>query len=144
MRSQNAGLGLKGSNYGASSSDSYKDKLKKLVCYSVAGHFAPCRARPFQSVLFELDKGETTLVLLKKTRHQKKQSDEQSYTTNSVCFLHNPAALDKCLSLKLQKQGQRAKPSLYYMAFQFLKKLWYCVGGRVKQKFGFIKRVDKG
>ena len=32
MRSQNAGLGLKGSNYGASSSDSYRDKLKKLVC----------------------------------------------------------------------------------------------------------------
>lgn len=32
MRSQNAGLGLKGSSYGASSSDSYKDKLKKLVC----------------------------------------------------------------------------------------------------------------
>ncbi|XP_029206023.2 RNA-binding protein 5-like isoform X1 [Acropora millepora] len=31
MRSQNAGLGLKGSNYGASSSDSYKDKLKKLA-----------------------------------------------------------------------------------------------------------------
>ena len=34
MRSQNAGLGLKGSSYGASSSDSYKDKLKKLVCIS--------------------------------------------------------------------------------------------------------------
>ena len=32
MRSQNAGLGLKGSSYGASSSDSYRDKLKKLVC----------------------------------------------------------------------------------------------------------------
>lgn len=31
MRSQNAGLGLKGSNFGASSSDSYKDKLKKLA-----------------------------------------------------------------------------------------------------------------
>lgn len=31
MRSQNAGLGLKGSSYGASSSDSYKDKLKKLA-----------------------------------------------------------------------------------------------------------------
>ena len=31
MRSQNAGLGLKGSSYGASSSDSYRDKLKKLV-----------------------------------------------------------------------------------------------------------------
>ena len=31
MRSQNAGLGLKGSQYGASSSDSYRDKLKKLV-----------------------------------------------------------------------------------------------------------------
>jgi len=71
MRSQNAGLGLKGSNYGASSSDSYKDKLKKLVCYSVAGHFAPCRARPFQSLRFELGKGETILVLLKKTRHKK-------------------------------------------------------------------------
>ena len=26
----------------------------------------------------------------------------------------------------------------------FLKKLWYCIGGRVKQKFGFIKQVDKG
>ena len=23
-----------------------------------------------------------------------------------------------------------------------LKKLWYCIGGRVKQKFGFIKRVN--
>ena len=68
---EHAGLGLKGSNYGASSSDNYKDKLKKLVCYSVAGHFAPCRARPFQSIRFELDKGETTLVLFKKTRHQK-------------------------------------------------------------------------
>ena len=89
MRSQNAGLGLKGSNYGASSSDSYKDKLKKLVCYSVAGHFAPCRARPFRSLRFGLDKGETTLVLLKK-----KQSDEPSYTRNSVCFPHNPIALD--------------------------------------------------
>ena len=32
MRSQNAGLGLKGSSYGASSSDSYRDKLKKMVC----------------------------------------------------------------------------------------------------------------
>lgn len=31
MRSQNAGLGLKGSSYGASSSDSYRDKLKKLA-----------------------------------------------------------------------------------------------------------------
>ena len=27
--------------------------------------------------------------------------------------------------------------------FLFLEKLWYYVGGRVKQKFGFIKRVDK-
>ena len=79
---------------------------------------------------------------VEENKASKKQSDEQSYTTNSVCFLHNPTALDKCLSLKLQKQGQRAKPSLYYTAFQFLKKLWYCVGGRVKQKFGFIKRVD--
>ena len=34
MRSQNAGLGLKGSSYGASSSDSYRDKLKKLVCFT--------------------------------------------------------------------------------------------------------------
>ena len=26
-----------------------------------------------------------------------------------------------------------------------LKKLWYCAGGRVKhEKFGFIKRVNKG
>ena len=40
MRSQNAGLGLKGSNYGASSSDSYRDKLKKLVCSIVFYTFA--------------------------------------------------------------------------------------------------------
>ena len=33
MRSQNAGLGLKGSSYGASSSDTYQQKLKKLVCF---------------------------------------------------------------------------------------------------------------
>jgi len=26
----------------------------------------------------------------------------------------------------------------------FLKKLWCCVGGRVKQEFGLIKQVDKG
>ena len=25
-----------------------------------------------------------------------------------------------------------------------VKTLWYCVGGRVKQKFGYVKRVDKG
>ena len=25
----------------------------------------------------------------------------------------------------------------------FQKKLWYCIAGRVKQKFGFIKQVDK-
>lgn len=31
MRSQNAGLGLKGSSYGASSSDTYQQKLKKLA-----------------------------------------------------------------------------------------------------------------
>ena len=30
------------------------------------------------------------------------------------------------------------------MDFLFLKKLWNCVGGRVQQKFGFIKRVDEG
>ena len=29
-----------------------------------------------------------------------------------------------------------------FMAFQFLKKLWCCVSGRAKQKFGFIKSVD--
>ena len=40
MRSMNAGLGLKGSNYGASSSDSYRDKLKKLVCSIVFYTFA--------------------------------------------------------------------------------------------------------
>ena len=34
--------------------------------------------------------------------------------------------------------------SVQYMDFQFLKKLWNCVGGRVQQKFGFIKRVDEG
>ena len=39
MRSQNAGLGLKGSSYGASSSDSYRDKLKKLVCLLVVYTF---------------------------------------------------------------------------------------------------------
>ena len=27
--------------------------------------------------------------------------------------------------------------------FFFLEELWYYVGGRVKQKFGFIERVDK-
>ena len=30
------------------------------------------------------------------------------------------------------------------MDFNFLKNLWYCVGGRVKQKFGFIKQIDEG
>ena len=30
------------------------------------------------------------------------------------------------------------------MDFQFLKTLWCCVCGRVKQKSGFIKRVEKG
>ena len=30
------------------------------------------------------------------------------------------------------------------MNFYFLKKIWCCVGSRVKQKFAFIKRVDKG
>ena len=40
MRSQNAGLGLKGSSYGASSSDSYRDKLKKLVWSIVFYTFA--------------------------------------------------------------------------------------------------------
>ena len=30
------------------------------------------------------------------------------------------------------------------MEFEFLKKLWCCVGGRDQSKnFGFIKRVDK-
>ena len=134
MRSQNAGLGLKGSNYGASSSDSYKDKLKKLVCYSVAGHFAPCRVQPFQSLRFELDKGETTLVLLKETRHQKSNQMNNLAQRIPSVFSHNPTALDKYLSLKLQKQGRTAKPSLYYMAIQFLKKLWYCDGGRDQNK----------
>ena len=32
----------------------------------------------------------------------------------------------------------------YGFVVSLLKKLWYCVGGRVKQKFGFIKLVDKG
>ena len=72
MRSQNAGLGLKGSNYGASSSDSYKDKLKKLVCYSVAGHFAPCGARPFQSLLVELDKGRNGSISVRENKATKK------------------------------------------------------------------------
>ena len=39
MRSQNAGLGLKGSSYGASSSDSYRDKLKKLVCLILLNNY---------------------------------------------------------------------------------------------------------
>ena len=29
-----------------------------------------------------------------------------------------------------------------YVDFLFLKKLWYCVGERVKHKFGFMKQVD--
>ena len=32
----------------------------------------------------------------------------------------------------------------YGFVVSLLKKLWFCVGGRVKQKFGFIKLVDKG
>ena len=56
MRGQNTDLGLKESNYGASSSHSYKDKLKKLACYSVARHLAPCGGRRFQSLRFELNK----------------------------------------------------------------------------------------
>lgn len=39
MRSQNAGLGLKGSSYGANSSDTYRDKLKKLVCFTFTLQF---------------------------------------------------------------------------------------------------------
>jgi len=31
-----------------------------------------------------------------------------------------------------------------YIDFQFLKKLWYCVGERVKQKFSFMKPGDGG
>ena len=31
----------------------------------------------------------------------------------------------------------------YGFLVSLLKKPWYCVGGRVKQKFGFIKLVDK-
>lgn len=56
MQRQNAGLALKASNYVASSCGSYKEKLKKLVCYSVAGHFAPYGARLFKSLRVELDK----------------------------------------------------------------------------------------
>ena len=31
-----------------------------------------------------------------------------------------------------------------FMNFYFLWRLWNCVGRTVKQKFGFIKRVDRG
>lgn len=31
IRTQNAGLGVKGSNYGASATDTYKEKVKKMV-----------------------------------------------------------------------------------------------------------------
>ena len=43
-----------------------------------------------------------------------------------------------------RKVGQTVAGCQYLLDFLFVKKPWYCVGGRVKQKVRFIILVDKG
>ena len=51
--------------------------------------------------------------------------------------------LKKKLWVNLTKDCIEMKQTVN-MVFQFLKELWCCVGRRVKQKFCYIKQVDKG
>lgn len=92
MRSQNAGLGLKGSSYGASSSDSYRDKLKKLVCaivlYTLAENiivYVSSDVACENSVVSHYNFDTVTMLMMQ--RHaQKREKGEATFRLIGVYF----------------------------------------------------------